>query len=129
VVLTCIMNERVDEDFFVNRGLVIILPIFSLFFFLLCVANMAAPTSVNLLSEIYLMGAIMGYDKIILLIFPIGSFLGAVFRVYLFFNSQHGSGGVSKSSFWGFYITESHRFILHILPLYFLVTKFEIFIY
>lgn len=85
--------------FFVNRGLVMILPIFRLFFFLLCVANIAAPTSINLLSEIYLMGAVMGYDKIILLIFPLGSFIGAVFRVYLFSNSQHGRGGVSKSSF------------------------------
>jgi len=112
--------------FFINKGLMVLFPIFSLFFFLLCASNIAAPPTLNLLSEIYLIGGILGYDKLILLIFPLGSFLGAVFRVYLFRNSQHGNLGFSKSGFWGVYWIELHGLSLHVIPLNIMVLKFEL---
>src|SRR3954467_8021017 len=92
--LFCIVNiyyERTSSrSFFVNKGMLLLFPIFALFLFLLRAANIAAPPTINLISEIFLMVRILGFDKIMLLVFPLGSFLGAVFTLYIFSYSQHG---------------------------------------
>jgi NADH-ubiquinone oxidoreductase chain 4 len=97
--LFCALNlyyERTgSRRFFVNRGMLMVIPSLSTLFFLLCASNIAAPPSINLVSEIYLIIRILGSDTAIMMIFPTGSFLGAVFSVFLFSFSQHGrsSGG------------------------------------
>jgi NADH-ubiquinone oxidoreductase chain 4 len=64
--LFCIVNmyyERLGRrSFFINRGLILVLPVFSLIIFMLCAANISAPPSINLLSEIFLMGRIISFD-------------------------------------------------------------------
>lgn len=107
--------------FFINRGLILSFPIFSLIIFFLCAANIAAPPTINLLSEIFLIVGIIGYDYGMLLLFPLGSFLGAVFTLYIFSFSQHGS---SYNSLYGFVhvnVREIHIAVLHIIPVNFLV--------
>jgi NADH-ubiquinone oxidoreductase chain 4 len=92
--LFCIVNicyERLGRrSFYFNRGLILILPTLSLIIFMLRAANMAAPPTVNLISEIFLMVGILGFDRAIILLFPVGSFLGAVFTLFMFSYSQHG---------------------------------------
>lgn len=94
--LFCAVNIYYERSgsrgFLFNRGLISFLPRFTLLFFLLCVANIAAPPTVNLISEILLMGSMVKFDYFILLVFPLGSYLGALFTLYLFSFSQHGRG-------------------------------------
>jgi len=127
--LFCALNiyyERTgSRRFFINRGLIMILPAFSLAFFLLCGANIASPPSLNLLSEIYLIRRIVGFDKLILVIFPIGSFLGAVFTIFLFSYSQHGKVFYSVRNYWSPYLVELNSLILHIIPLNMLIFKLD----
>nr|QFX74517.1 NADH dehydrogenase subunit 4 [Tullbergia bisetosa] len=129
--LFCSLNmyyERTSSrSFFINSGMLLILPSLSMMFFLLCVSNIASPPSINLLSEMYLMASIMGYDMAMLLIFPAGSFMGAVFSIFLFSFSQHGSMGSGAVSFWTLTQSEIMSLILHVVPLNFLVLKFELF--
>lgn len=123
--LFCMVNlyyERTgSRSFFINKGLILSFPIFSLLIFFLCASNIAAPPTINLLSEIFLIARIMSYDYIILLLFPLGSFLGAVFTLFIFSFSQHGS---SYNSLYGFVhsnVREIHTIILHVVPVNFLV--------
>jgi len=130
--LFCAVNiyyERTgSRAFFVNRGAITVMSIFSLFFFLLCVANMAAPPTINLLSEIFLIGGMLKYDYLILIFFPLGSFLGAVFTLFLFSYSQHGKSFVGGNSFFLNSYTEFHLIIMHLFPLNILVLKPEFFL-
>jgi NADH-ubiquinone oxidoreductase chain 4 len=94
--LFCALNvyyERTGRRrFYINRGLIFMLPRLTLLFFILCGANIASPPTLNLLAEISLMGRILGFDLNVLWMLPLGSFMGAVFTVYLFSYRQHGRG-------------------------------------
>jgi NADH-ubiquinone oxidoreductase chain 4 len=91
-------------------------------------ANMAAPPTLNLLSEIFLISRILKFDKLMLLFFPIGSYLGAVFTLFIFSFSQHGKSYIGNYSFVYPSFRELHILILHILPVNFLILKPEFFL-
>lgn len=117
-----------SRSFYMNRGLLGIFPVFTLLFFILCVANMAAPPTVNLLSEIFLIGSIIKFDLLILLAFPLGSYFGAVFTLFLFSYSQHGKSYRGNKfgacmNFREYYLLVIHVFIANALFL-----KFDFFL-
>jgi NADH-ubiquinone oxidoreductase chain 4 len=118
--LFCIVNmfyERFgSRSFYVNRGLILIFPSLSLMMFILVAANIAAPPTVNLLSEIFLMVGIIGYDVMIVLVFPLGSFLGAVFSIFMYSFRQHGQIYGNGLSFIMVRFRELHCLSLHALP-------------
>lgn len=123
--LFCSVNifyERLrSRRIFMNKGLINILPIFCLLVFLLCCFNISAPPSINLISEIFLIIRVVTYDRLILLFFPLGSFIGAVFTFYIFSYRQHGKlyntvVGVINSLF-----IECHLIVLHIIPVIFVI--------
>lgn len=130
--LFCIVNiyyERTRRRrFFLNKGLISIYPIFSLIIFILRAANIAAPPSINLLSEIILIIRIIKIDYFIILVFPLGSFLGAVFTLFIFSYSQHGIlyNRIISRGLRGF--REFHLLIIHIIPLNFLILNTSLFL-
>lgn len=130
--LFCIVNiyyERFgSRRFFINKGLILILPVFSIIIFFLCAANISAPPTINLLSEIFLMGRIISYDRIIILIFPVGSFLGAVFTLFMFSYSQHGKNFCGGFSYPQIRLREIHTLVLHIIPVNFLILRADYFL-
>lgn len=129
--LFCIVNiyyERTRRrSFYVSKGLMGILPILCLIMFLLCGANISAPPTINLLSEIFLIVRGLKYDYLMVVGFPIGAFLGAVFTLFLFSVSQHGKSFSGGLSLIGVKTSEIHVLVLHLLPLNFIVLKSEIF--
>jgi len=68
--------------FYLNRGIILVIPTLSFSMFLLCVSNMGAPPTINLLSELYLLGRLVGFDWLIIFLFPLGSFIGVVFTIF-----------------------------------------------
>jgi NADH-ubiquinone oxidoreductase chain 4 len=130
--LFCIVNiyyERLGRrSFFISRGLILVLPIFTLIIFFLCAANISAPPTINLLSEIFLMGRILSFDSLIVLIFPFGSFLGAVFTLFIFSYSQHGKVFYTLFRYPLVNFRELHTLALHIIPVNLLVLKPDYFL-
>jgi NADH-ubiquinone oxidoreductase chain 4 len=92
-------------------------------------ANIAAPPTLNLLSEIFLMSSILKFDKLMLLFFPLGSYLGAVFTLFIFSFSQHGKSYFGNYSYIIPTFREFHILVLHILPVNFLIFKPEFFLF
>ena len=130
--LFCILNIYYERShsrrIFLNKGLILVSSIITLIFFILCIANISAPPRINLLSEILLMARIMSFDFFILITFPLGSFLGAVFTFYLFSYTQHGKFYFIRRSSFNCRFKELNTLIIHIIPLNYLILVPEMFL-
>lgn len=129
--LFCLVNiyyERLRRRrIYLNKGLLLLFPRIRLMIFILCAANISAPPTINLIREIVLIIRVIRFRKIIIILFPLGSFLGAVFTLFLFSYSQHGKNYNLRRRFMGGKMIEYHSLMLHILSLNFIVIKVEIF--
>jgi hypothetical protein len=54
--------------------------------------------------------------------------MGVVFTIILFSFSQHGKLGSSYVRVWGTTLVEFSTMVIHVVPLNFLVIKFDIFL-
>lgn len=129
--LFCIVNIYYERSgsrrIYLNKGLILVLPIIRLFIFMLRISNIAAPPTINLMSEIFLIARILKFDKIILVAFPLGSYMGAVFTLYFFSYSQHGKSYYLMYSYMNSDFREFHTLLLHLVPINFLILKPEFF--
>jgi len=132
--LFCLINiyyERVRRrSLFISRGIINIIPLLSLSTFILLIANISAPPSINLLSEILLLIRIIIYNKIIFLFIPIRIFFTAVFTIYIYSYNQHNKNYEIMIGYYNLFLLEFHSIGLHLLPIYLLLlSSVFIFIY
>nr|YP_009172212.1 NADH dehydrogenase subunit 4 [Kamimuria chungnanshana]ALF36421.1 NADH dehydrogenase subunit 4 [Kamimuria chungnanshana] len=127
--LFCLANisyERLgSRSLLVNRGLMNFMPSMTLWWFLLSSCNMAAPPSLNLLSEISLLNSMVAWTWVTMVMLSLLSFFSAAYTLYLYSYSQHGkfysglyscAAGVSR---------EYLLLFLHWFPLNLLILKAE----
>jgi len=122
--LSNIIYERINSRrLFINKGLINFIPRISLWWFLLCSSNIAAPPSLNLLGEIILLNSIVRWSwiRIFLLIFL--SFFSAGFSLYLFSIRQHGQLFIINLCFSINNFREYILLFLHWVPLNILILK------
>nr|QGT34993.1 NADH dehydrogenase subunit 4 [Orthonychiurus folsomi] len=127
----CLVNmvyERFgSRSLYLNKGILLMLPVLSYLFFLLCAANISAPPTINLLGEIFLLVSVMGFSFYIMLLFSLGSFFGAVFTLFLYSFSQHGKSYKLAEGLGSVNINEFHLILMHLIPLNILVLKSDLF--
>nr|YP_010743975.1 NADH dehydrogenase subunit 4 [Corigetus marmoratus]WET31978.1 NADH dehydrogenase subunit 4 [Corigetus marmoratus] len=127
--LFCLANvsyERIlSRSIYLNKGLISITPSISLWWFLLCSANMAAPPSLNLLGEILLMNSLIMYNKF--LSFPLFflCFFSAIYSLFLYSYTQHGLPSFGLYAFSQVSYREYMLLFLHWFPLNLLILKSE----
>nr|APX40624.1 NADH dehydrogenase subunit 4 [Psylliodes chrysocephala] len=127
--LANLMYERtLSRSLYLNKGLLNLIPTFSLYWFLLLSSNMAAPPSLNLLSEIMLINSLVSYSSINMLWLSLISFFSAAYSLFLYSYSQHGKFYSSLFSFMNGLSREYLLLLLHWFPLNLLFMKMEIFI-
>nr|YP_009740454.1 NADH dehydrogenase subunit 4 [Salina celebensis]QID03181.1 NADH dehydrogenase subunit 4 [Salina celebensis] len=131
--LFCVVNMYYERSssrsMYFNKGLILVFPVFSLYVFMLCAANMAAPPTINLMSEIFLMVSMLKFDSLMLVVFPLASYMGAVFTLFLFSFSQHGKLFSGSMSFNFSTYRELHCLGLHVYPVNLLILKPEYFMF
>nr|ALO77203.1 NADH deshydrogenase subunit 4 [Alleculinae sp. ALL01] len=119
--LFCLANicyERLmSRSLYINKGLINIMPSLSLVWFLLVSSNMAAPPSLNLLGEIMLINSIVSFSVMNMGFLMLISFFSAVYSLFLYSYSQHGSLYSGTYSFYGCSFREYLLLIMHWLPL------------
>nr|AHA41542.1 NADH dehydrogenase subunit 4 [Diabrotica virgifera virgifera] len=129
--LFCLANifyERIhSRSIYLNKGLLNIMPNLSLWMFLLLSSNMAAPPSLNLMSEIILINSMVGFNFLTMLFLSLMSFFSAVYSLFLYSYSQHGMFFSGAYSFYNGLIREYMLLLLHWLPLNIMFLKMEIF--
>nr|AYP72654.1 NADH dehydrogenase subunit 4 [Luperus sp. EMHAU-15070805] len=128
--LFCLANifyERVhSRSLYLNKGLLNLIPNFSLFMFLLISSNMAAPPSLNLMGEIMLINSIVGFSSFNMILLSLMSFFSAVYSLFLYSFSQHGSFYSGLYSFFNGMGREYLLLLMHWLPLNILFLKMEL---
>nr|YP_009034071.1 NADH dehydrogenase subunit 4 [Sypharochiton pelliserpentis]AHZ60680.1 NADH dehydrogenase subunit 4 [Sypharochiton pelliserpentis] len=80
-----------SRSILISKGFISILPSLSLCMFLLCSVNMAAPPSMNLLSEVSLIISILSVSFVFFFPLSLMSFLVAVYSLFLYTSTQHGN--------------------------------------
>nr|YP_009663644.1 NADH dehydrogenase subunit 4 [Diorhabda carinata]QCW06689.1 NADH dehydrogenase subunit 4 [Diorhabda carinata] len=127
--LFCLANisyERIhSRSLYLNKGLLNIMPNLSLIWFLLVSSNMAAPPSLNLMSEIMLINSILSFSLFSMLFLSLMSFFSAVYSLFLYSYTQHGQYYSGLYMFNSGLIREYLLMLLHWLPLNLLFLKLE----
>nr|ADO60630.1 NADH dehydrogenase subunit 4 [Oedemera virescens] len=130
--LFCLANisyERLgSRSLYLNKGLINLLPSLSLWWFLLVSSNMAAPPSLNLLSEISLFNSILGFFSMNMFFLSLISFFSAVYSLYLYSFSQHGKIYSGTYSLHMGSFREYLLLMLHWLPLNLFILKGDLMI-
>nr|QPO06516.1 NADH dehydrogenase subunit 4 [Anopheles parensis]QPO06633.1 NADH dehydrogenase subunit 4 [Anopheles longipalpis]QPO06880.1 NADH dehydrogenase subunit 4 [Anopheles funestus]QPO06529.1 NADH dehydrogenase subunit 4 [Anopheles parensis]QPO06542.1 NADH dehydrogenase subunit 4 [Anopheles parensis] len=125
--LFCLANisyERMgSRSLLINKGLLNFMPSLSLWWFLLCSGNMAAPPTLNLLGEISLLNSIVAWSWVSMIMLSLLSFFSAAYSLYLFAYSQHGKVYSGIYFFSGGSLREFLLLMLHWLPLNLLILK------
>ncbi|YP_009170640.1 NADH dehydrogenase subunit 4 (mitochondrion) [Phlebotomus papatasi] len=125
--LANIVYERSgSRSLLINRGLLTLMPSLTLWWFLMSSMNMAAPPSLNLLSEISLLNSIVMWSWVSMLSLFFISFLGAAYTLYLYAYSQHGKFMI----YYGMSVSVVREYLLlflHWLPLNLLIFKVDYF--
>lgn len=128
--LFCLANisyERVgSRSLLINKGLLNFMPSLSLWWFLLCAGNMAAPPTLNLLGEISLLNRIIRWSWLTIILLSFLSFFRAAYSLYLYSFRQQGRIYSALFSFSINYVREYLVLILHWLPLNILILKSDI---
>nr|UGS80524.1 NADH dehydrogenase subunit 4 [Prolachesilla sp. PrspLA] len=122
-----IYYERIgSRSLLLLKGMIHYFPKLGLWMFMFCAMNMAAPPSLNLLSEIGLINSLVfwGYNNMIYL--GLMSFLAGGYSLYLFSFSQHGKAMKSMYSFNMCSVREFMILFLHWVPLNFLILNSEL---
>lgn len=128
--LVNLLYERLGRRrLFINKGLINIIPSISLWWFLLCSRNMAAPPSTNLLGEIGLINRLVSWSKYLIILLILISFFRAVYSLFLYSFSQHGQFYSGVYSFFFAFKREYLILILHWLPVNFLILKSELLVF
>nr|ASM82613.1 NADH dehydrogenase subunit 4 [Amphinemura sp. FS-2017] len=127
--LFCLANisyERLgSRSLLINKGMMNFMPSMTLWWFLLSSCNMAAPPSLNLLSEISLLNSMVAWSWGTMLMLSFLSFFSAAYTLYIYSYSQHGKiySGVYSCAMG--YSREYLLLFLHWLPLNLLILKSE----
>nr|YP_009927091.1 NADH dehydrogenase subunit 4 [Libellula angelina]AXZ70358.1 NADH dehydrogenase subunit 4 [Libellula angelina] len=129
--LFCLANityERLgSRSFFINKGLINLMPSMCLWWFLLSSSNMAAPPSMNLLGEISLLNSILSWSSITMISIIFLSFFSAAYTLFMYSYTQHGKFYSSLYSCNSGYFREYLLLFLHWLPLNYIILKSELF--
>lgn len=128
--LVNILYERLGRrSLIINKGVINFFPRISIWWFLLCSRNIAAPPSLNLVGEIGLINRLLSWSKYLIVFLAIISFFRAVYSLFLYSYSQHGKNFLGLFRFSFGFNREYLVLVLHWLPLNLLILKREIFIF
>lgn len=129
--LFCLANisyERLlRRSLYLNKGLLNVIPIIALWWFLLICSNIAAPPSLNLMGEIILINRLVSWGYLTIIFLILMSFFRAAYSLYLYSYRQHGKLYRGLYSFSRGYLREYLLLLLHWLPLNLLILKREYF--
>jgi len=127
--LFCLANityERLGRrSMLINKGLINFIPSITLWWFLLCSGNIAAPPTLNLLGEISLLNRIVSWSWVAILCLSLLSFFSAAYTLYLYSYRQHGKLSSGAYSFSLGFNREYLVLFLHWFPLNLLILKSE----
>nr|QGA73985.1 NADH dehydrogenase subunit 4 [Chrysomela populi] len=127
--LFCLANisyERLgSRSLYLNKGMLNLMPNLTLWWFLLCSSNIAAPPSMNLMGEIMLINSVVSFNWMSMILLSLISFFSSAYTLFLYSYSQHGMFYSGIFSFYQGFSREYLLLFLHWVPLNILIFKGE----
>nr|YP_537086.1 NADH dehydrogenase subunit 4 [Orbinia latreillii]AAX50148.1 NADH dehydrogenase subunit 4 [Orbinia latreillii] len=112
------------RSLFLTKGMLSLFPAMTLWWFVLLAANLGAPPSLNLLSEIMLLTSILSISTSLAIPIALTSFMAATYSLILFTSTQHGSLPSFTNPLTMYSYTRTHiLMMLHAIPLFLLIMK------
>nr|YP_010584266.1 NADH dehydrogenase subunit 4 [Paracanthobdella livanowi]UZT67755.1 NADH dehydrogenase subunit 4 [Paracanthobdella livanowi] len=118
-----LINTR---SMFLCKGMLTFMPLLSMAWFIFNIINMAAPPSINLLSEIMLITAISTISMLNMLMLGIISFITACYSLYLYTSINHGNHSPILNYVPPLTMSNSTLLFYHLTPMLFLILKPEL---
>jgi len=112
-----------SRSIFLTKGLLSVAPIISIWWFILAAANIAAPPSINLLGEIFLLTRIISKSIFYILIIASVRFISAAYSLHLYANSQHGHLPQFSNPTAPLFLTNYNTLLFHTVPLIIIILK------
>lgn len=114
------------RSLFISKGILMLIPLLSLWWFLFCVLNIAAPPRINLLGEIIIFPSVIFRSKYCIFPLALIRFLSALYRMYLYTCSQHGGSPKFLKPFNQLPTTGHTLLFLHWIPANLFILKPEL---
>nr|YP_009232217.1 NADH dehydrogenase subunit 4 [Buccinum pemphigus]AMA20984.1 NADH dehydrogenase subunit 4 [Buccinum pemphigus] len=114
------------RSLFLSKGMLMLLPVLAMWWFLFSIMNMAAPPSINLLGEIMIFPSTIFSSKYFLLPLGLMSFLAALYSMYLYTSTQHGGSPKFLKPFSDFKASGYMLFFMHWIPGNLLILKSDL---
>nr|AJE61807.1 NADH dehydrogenase subunit 4 [Cephus sareptanus] len=128
--LFCMVNmfyERsLSRSLIINKGMLSYCPPMMMMWFLLCMGNMSAPPSLNLISEIFLLMSLVSLTKFLVVILMMFLFFSSCYSLYLYSYICYGKS-LGLFSFSSFSVREFVLVLMHLIPLNLMILKIDIF--
>lgn len=115
-----------SRSLLLRKGILMFLPSLSIWWFLFCAINIAAPPRINLLGEIIIFPCTIFSSGYYIISLGLISFLAAIYRIYLFTCTQHGDSSLNINAFSSFKAPGLTLLFLHWLPGNLLILKREL---
>nr|QHT64992.1 NADH dehydrogenase subunit 4 [Oxydromus sp. PA-2020] len=106
------------RNMFMLKGLLSLFPMMSLLWFMTAAANMAAPPTINLLSEIILIMSTLSYSTSIIILLAFMSFIAAAYTLILYTTMNHGTTPTHQTTT---HLISDRNYLstlLHLIPLF-----------
>nr|AMO26927.1 NADH dehydrogenase subunit 4 [Amynthas sp. 2 JS-2012] len=121
------MNYEITStrSLYMTKGLMALMPILTMWWFMFTATNMAAPPTINLLSEIMLMASIMSASMWSIIMLGLVSFFTTVYSLYMFTSMNHGTTTVTTNSLMNVKSKDFSLMLMHLMPVVVPITKPE----
>nr|QGZ10072.1 NADH dehydrogenase subunit 4 [Eisenia balatonica] len=114
------------RSLFLTKGLMVTAPTLTMWWFLFTASNMAAPPSINLLSEIMLIIPILSMSMISLVLLSLMSFFTVAYSLYMYTSMHHGSLLQTSNCITQIKASDSTLMFMHLLPIVLIISKPEL---
>nr|YP_003540692.1 NADH dehydrogenase subunit 4 [Eophreatoicus sp. 14 FK-2009]ACN72770.1 NADH dehydrogenase subunit 4 [Eophreatoicus karrkkanj] len=104
-----------------NKGMQTLAPTLTLWWFILCAANMAVPPSINLLGELNSIISLLAISKLNTIPISLLVFFAASYSLYLYISTQHGKPSSMLTNSHPLNSLEFLTLTLHVIPLFILI--------
>nr|WAO28734.1 NADH dehydrogenase subunit 4 [Megascolecidae sp. BS2]WAO28747.1 NADH dehydrogenase subunit 4 [Megascolecidae sp. BS7] len=121
------MNYEITStrSLYMTKGLMALMPTLTMWWFMFTASNMAAPPTINLLSEIMLITSIMSKTMWSIVLLSLVSFFTAAYSLYMFTSMNHGTSTTSTNSLMNVKPKDFSLMLMHLIPVVVLITKPE----
>nr|YP_009917970.1 NADH dehydrogenase subunit 4 [Colobocentrotus mertensii]QLM02018.1 NADH dehydrogenase subunit 4 [Colobocentrotus mertensii] len=107
----------------ITRGLKLLLPLSTLWWLLMCAANLGLPPSPNLIGEILILSSLISWSIWLFPVIGFATVFGAIYSLMIFQLSQQGSPSQSIANIPLSFTREHLLASLHTLPLLFIIVN------